>query len=276
MARLIRWKLPLHGYPTSGTAVLQSAGGATNRYPSGAKVRVKRVLGHRDTNATECPGGALYAQLGELRELVGGVAPVGNATAITAELDPPRGIDYGRTATVAGDLADRSGNPVVGQPVAVQARVDGRWRTSSIPLTAPDGSFVATVKPKATRSLRVRFAGAGELRSSVSPTLTVAVRPTLSIRRPPRRGVAEATIRVRGRVSPRKRRVYQVLALERGDRFRRVGVKALRTTRAGSFSGSFVPAGAGRYRIHFVARADAATARGKSAPATIAVRSRRR
>jgi uncharacterized protein with LGFP repeats len=272
MARLIRWKLPLHGYPTNGTAVMKSAGGATNKYPSGSSVRVPRVLGHRDTNATECPGSALYAQLDDLRSLVGGVAPQGTATSVAAQLSARRStIDYGDSATLSGRLTTSSDVAVVGQPVTVQAKIDGRWKTSSTPTTKSDGSFSAVVKPKVTRPLRVRFAGAGELRSSVTPTLTLAVRPVITLRRPPRRGAARARVKLSGTVKPRKARVYQVLQLERRGRFRNVGTKALRTTRKGTFSGSFIPSGAGTYRFYVAAKADSSNARGASDIVTVRV-----
>ena len=62
LADYIRWKLTIHGQPLSGQTTLVSAGGATSRYPGGQRVRVPRVLGHRDTNSTACPGaGALLA-----------------------------------------------------------------------------------------------------------------------------------------------------------------------------------------------------------------------
>jgi hypothetical protein len=263
MARLIRWKLPLHGYPTNGTAVMKSAGGATNRYPAGTSVRVKRVLGHRDTNATECPGNALYAQLGDLRALVGGVTPQGTATSVAAQLGARHSaIDYGDSTTLSGRLTTNDGAAVGGQPVTVQARIDGRWATSSTPTTRADGSFAAVVKPKLTRPLRVRFAGAGDLRSSVTPTLTLAVRPVLTLSRPPRRGAARAHVTLSGTVKPRKARVYQVLQIERRGRFRNVGTKGLKTTRKGAFSGYFIPAGAGTYRFYVAAKADASNARG--------------
>ncbi len=272
MARLIRWKLPLHGYPTSGTAVMKSAGGATNRYPSGSSVRVPRVLGHRDTNATECPGSALYAQLGDLRSLVGGITPQGTATTVSAQLSARRSvIDYGDSATVSGRLTTNSDAAVGGQQVTIQAKVDGRWKTSSTPTTKGDGSFSAVVKPKVTRPLRVRFAGAGDLRSSVTPTLTLAVRPILTLRRPPRRGTARARVTLAGTVKPRKARVYQVLQLERRGRFRNVGTKALKTTRKGGFSGSFVPAGAGTYRFYVATKADASNARAATEMVTVRV-----
>ncbi|HEU0018842.1 MAG TPA: N-acetylmuramoyl-L-alanine amidase [Thermoleophilaceae bacterium] len=272
MARLIRWKLPLHGYPTSGTAVMKSAGGGTNKYPSGSSVRVPRVLGHRDTNATECPGSALYAQLDDLRSLVGGVTPRGTATSVSAQLSARRSaIDYGDSATLSGRLTTNSGSAVSGQPLTVQAKIDGRWTTSSTPTTSGDGAFSAAIKPKVTRALRVRFAGAGELRSSVTPVLTLAVRPVLTLRRPPRRGAARARVKLAGTVKPRKARVYQVLQFQRRGRFRTVGVKALRTTRKGGFRGSFVPAGAGAYRFYVATKGDADNARGATDMVTVRV-----
>ncbi len=272
MARLIRWKLPLHGYPTNGTAVMKSAGGSTNKYPSGASVRVPRVLGHRDTNSTECPGSALYAQLDDLRSLVGGVTPRGTATSVAAQLSARRSaIDYGESATLSGRLTTNSDDAVGGQPVTVQAKIDGRWTTSSTPTTKSDGSFSAVVKPKVTRSLRVRFAGAGDLRSSVTPTLTLAVRPVVTLRRPPHRGAARARVKLSGTVKPRKARVYQVLQLERHGRFRNVGTKALGTTRKGSFSGFFIPSGAGTYRFYVATKTDASNARGATEIVTVRV-----
>jgi N-acetylmuramoyl-L-alanine amidase len=278
MARLIRWKLPLHGYATSGTAVMQSAGGGTSRFGAGATVRVNRILGHRDTNSTECPGAALYAQLPQLRQMAAGVAPQGIATSVTASVDAAGGaIDYGATVSITGRLTRVDGLATAGLPVDVQARVDGTWRTSSAPVTAADGSFAATVKPKLTRQLRVRFAGAGDLRASVAPTTTVAVRPLVSLTRAPRRGAAGVRVDLRGRVQPRKARVYQVLQqLRSGRRYRKVGAKALPTRRGGYFSGSFVPARPGVFRFYLATKTDALNARGASDKVVVRVRERAR
>jgi uncharacterized protein with LGFP repeats len=72
MARIIRWKLPLHGQPTHGKVSIVSAGGATTRYQRGRAVVFNRVSGHRDGNKTSCPGNRLFAQLPELRRRLGG------------------------------------------------------------------------------------------------------------------------------------------------------------------------------------------------------------
>ena len=71
MARLIRWKLPLHGQPTTGKVTLTSHGGASSRWAAGRPVEFNRISGHRDADSTECPGDALYAQLPDLRNRVG-------------------------------------------------------------------------------------------------------------------------------------------------------------------------------------------------------------
>ena len=67
MDRLISWKLDNHDVPRGGTTVLTSAGGGTNRYRAGTRVRFNRISGHRDGNNTACPGSALYGQLPRLR-----------------------------------------------------------------------------------------------------------------------------------------------------------------------------------------------------------------
>ena len=56
LARLIGWKLSLHGVPTEGTVIVTSRGGASNRYPSGTPVTLERIPGHRDGDSTSCPG----------------------------------------------------------------------------------------------------------------------------------------------------------------------------------------------------------------------------
>ncbi|HEV2075947.1 MAG TPA: N-acetylmuramoyl-L-alanine amidase [Thermoleophilaceae bacterium] len=75
VARVIRWKLPLHGQRTQGRTTLVSRGGEHNRWPRGTKVRLKRISGHRDGGLTECPGSALYRQLPRIRRLSDVVPP---------------------------------------------------------------------------------------------------------------------------------------------------------------------------------------------------------
>ena len=48
LARLIGWKLSMHGVPTQGSVTVVSAGGPSNRYASGTPVTLERICGHRD------------------------------------------------------------------------------------------------------------------------------------------------------------------------------------------------------------------------------------
>ena len=60
---VIAWKLALHATKAKGKTRLVSGGGRVNKFPSGKKVRVRRVFGHRRVNQTACPGGRLAKKL---------------------------------------------------------------------------------------------------------------------------------------------------------------------------------------------------------------------
>jgi hypothetical protein len=78
-AELLAWKLTHHDRPVRGKTRLRSAGGSSNRYKAGKRVRVKRIGGHLKLNLTACPGGALKTQIKEIRAraaaIVGGKVP---------------------------------------------------------------------------------------------------------------------------------------------------------------------------------------------------------
>ncbi len=78
----LAWRLAVAGIDAVGKTTLVSAGGELSRYPSGRRVRLPEVIGHRDIGLTECPGGALYGLIADLRrkiqariEQFGGVGP---------------------------------------------------------------------------------------------------------------------------------------------------------------------------------------------------------
>ncbi|MEU4692894.1 N-acetylmuramoyl-L-alanine amidase [Actinoplanes sp. NPDC023714] len=61
-------RLGKYGYnPTSSVTV--TAGSTNGKYKAGAKVTLQRVSGHRDADATACPGKNLYARLAAIRAL---------------------------------------------------------------------------------------------------------------------------------------------------------------------------------------------------------------
>ncbi len=70
LVKWLVWKLPEHGLDGTGKARMVSAGGESARYRAGEKFRTLRIIGHRVTNHTACPGGALVDQLPQLRKKV--------------------------------------------------------------------------------------------------------------------------------------------------------------------------------------------------------------
>jgi N-acetylmuramoyl-L-alanine amidase len=70
LTRWLAWKLVKHNKTTKGRARLVSAGGETSRYRKGERFRTKRIIGHRKTNLTECPGNGINRRLGDLRRRV--------------------------------------------------------------------------------------------------------------------------------------------------------------------------------------------------------------
>ena len=166
LASYIRWKLTVHGQPLAGRVTVTSAGGSASRYGAGARVTLERVIGHRDTGRTACPGAALYAQLPELRTLVetGSVAPFQSfATRLSAGLTATS-IDFGEAAPVSGALLDPSGLPLAGEQLELQVASDGSWRTARRITTGPDGAFFTELKPARRMYVRVRYPGRAPLR----------------------------------------------------------------------------------------------------------------
>jgi hypothetical protein len=153
IAALIRWKLPLHAQPTAGEVILTSAGGSSNRYPSGTEVTFQRVSGHRDGDSTSCPGEAAYAQLPALRDRVGNVTPRRPRTKIAASAAPTL-VAYSGPVRLSGALKLITGDPVGGAPVEIQEFTSGIWKTVSSTTSRADGSFEATLAPTVREILR--------------------------------------------------------------------------------------------------------------------------
>jgi hypothetical protein len=267
----IRWKLAVHGQPLSGPVTLTSAGGPASRYPAGAHVTVDRVLGHRDTGRTACPGDALYAQLDDIRALVVSGTPFASPSArVTAAL-ADYNATFGETVPVSGVLAGPDGNPLAGQAVAVQVNSDNAWLTSHRVTTGADGGFATELKPAKRMYVRVRYPGSADVRGASSPRLLLRVRPVLTFTRPPSSATRGRPVTVRGTVAPRKRIVDVVFQQRVGGRWRIVARRAARTWR-GRFSTSFAPGFRAMYRYYAVARSDLDTDRGASHPVSLRVR----
>ena len=70
LTRWLSWKITKHGFTTKGRARLVSRGGPTAKFSEGHRFSTKRIIGHRRTNLTECPGNGLNRELDKLRRRV--------------------------------------------------------------------------------------------------------------------------------------------------------------------------------------------------------------
>jgi hypothetical protein len=140
-------------------------------------VSLPRIAGHRDGDATECPGNVLYDQLPAIRTGVRGLAP--NPTratlALTAPSIPPEtgtapqasgtptpgNTPSGQAQALSGVLELLDGSPLSGAPVQVQSRTvsrkgevvsermlgqattnsAGQWLLDATPLGSPGGGM---------------------------------------------------------------------------------------------------------------------------------------
>jgi hypothetical protein len=262
LARLIRWKLPLHGAPTQGTVTLTSGGGSLNRYKAGTPVTLNRIAGHRDGDSTTCPGDALYAQLPDLRNRVGNVqptTPVQARTRIDANITPAA-VVYPAQATVSGALRQVNGDAVAGVPLAVQAYGSSGWRNTWTATTGDDGGFRIDIGARLTHQVRVSFAGDAGRIGSVSKTMVLKVVPELRLQRSAARRSVGQTVTLSGTVQPNKTKLALVVE-RRVGRTKQTGTLALGASR-GRFKRTyrFHSAGLFRFYVRFAGdKANAAT-----------------
>jgi len=244
-AQLLGWKLSLHGVPALGTVVLTSTGGPDNRFASGTPVTVNRICGHRDGDATSCPGDALYAQLPALRArtaaLAGPVAPPQEQ--VTLAVAAPS-VPYGQAAGFAGLVIRPGGGAAAGVPVSLQKRGrTGAWVTVARVTAGPDGSWAMNVPWRRSGQVRARSGNAS------SVVARVAVVPTVALRRPRRPRIASGgVLRLSGQVRPGGPVRVLVEIEGRDGRWRRVRLTGARV-RGTSFSAAMRMRRPGLYRL---------------------------
>jgi hypothetical protein len=98
LVNYLAWKLSYHGLNAIGKTTLTSAGGDLSRYPAGRRVRLNKVIGHRDVGLTGCPGDELELDLPAIRRRVearietsGGPDPTPTDPTTPTPTDPPGG-----------------------------------------------------------------------------------------------------------------------------------------------------------------------------------------
>jgi hypothetical protein len=263
LAVLLAWKLSLHGMPTEGQVTVTSAGGPQNRYPAGRTVLLERICGHRDGDATACPGEALYAQLPALRARA---AELANPTGLSLSVSPRR-VDQGAPTTASGWLRLPDGAAGVGVQVEVQAGTARGWQTVATSVTDAAGSWNAAVASPHTRSLRALAATDPATPRLVSPRVRLEVRSAVRAEIRPRRLRFGRRTVVVGAVEPPRPRRRLIVTVERraaGGRYVRVA-RFSAEARSGRFRVPLVPSRPGLYRVRVSTRADRLNAASRSA-----------
>ncbi len=217
-AELLAWKMSLHGAPVAGQVTVTSAGGSSNRYPSGRLVTFERIAAHRDADKTSCPGDAFFAQLPQIRQQAAALAPqyafVPAASAVSLEA-ADRTLDFPQAAQLSGRATTVGGGALGGAPISVQAATGSGFATLARATTNADGTWSAPLATQYSRALRaVAALPDGTLVSS--PRVEVQVAPRLLVRAP-KRVAAQRRFTVSGSIRPRRPRVVLEIAREGSD-----------------------------------------------------------
>jgi len=214
---LLAWKLSLHGVPAEGSVTVRvnPAGASYSRFPANARVSLPRVAGHRDGDATDCPGNVLYGELPAIRSAVARLAPNPTRATLALSAPTPAGAPEAPVAApeapaaapgappptpgvleprvLSGTLKRVDGAPVSGAPILIQMRSVSRKgevvseQTLAETSTDAAGSWALDATPVAPASagmwLRALCPGAAGVGACVSEPLHVPV--TVSLAAPP-------------------------------------------------------------------------------------------
>jgi hypothetical protein len=273
LSRLLAWKLAVHGVPPTGSVRVTSGGGASNRFPGGTPVTLPRIAGHRDANATSCPGDGLYNQLPRLREMVAGVAlppaPKVTLKAVT------RHVTFGTKASLNASLLAPGGAPLGVRPLELQVNGRAGWNTIQSLLTGVSGTLDTKLRLAYNHALRARFAGEQGLSGAQSTPVSIGVRPLVRARLLPAASAIVprgSRVTIAGSVRPHKASAILVAnRITASGRARRVLRRSLRV-RSGKTSASVRLKRAGSYAIRLSVPADGRNLAARSSPLAVKVR----
>jgi hypothetical protein len=267
-AELLAWKLSLHGAPVAGRVTVTSAGGPSNRYPSGRLVTFERIAGHRDADRTSCPGDAFFAQLPQIREQAAALAPqyafAPPASAVSLEV-ADRTLDFPQAAQLSGRATTLGGAPLSGAPISVQGVAGRSFFTLARATTEADGTWSAALQTRYSRSLRA-VATLPDRTLISSPSVVLRVAPRLRVR-VPKRVTARRRFTVSGSVRPvRPWRATVVLEIAREGTDGRMHTVARIpvTVRRGWFSSPVALRRPAVHRIRVAFRGDGRNGRARS------------
>ncbi|MFE7468744.1 peptidoglycan recognition protein [Streptomyces sp. NPDC057499] len=185
VARVAAWKLGQYKGDPAGTAVL-TAGAAGKNYfgkafASGTKYSFNQISGHRDGFNTQCPGTALYGQLGTVRALAAG--PVTGLAIKSVTGAGLSGTTYYTKSAVTVGWSASTPNVFIGK---YELLVDGK----SVATTAGTATSAAATLALGTHKVQVRATHrSGKTTTSAAATViaektapTFPAKPGLALR----------------------------------------------------------------------------------------------
>ncbi len=274
LERVLAWKLSLAGVPASGSVLERSNGDdpADNRYPAGTPVRFQRISGHRDADATDCPGSALYALLPRIRRDVAALVPPPRDLLTLAPVGAP--IEQAPWL-LTGRLALASGRRPVGVGVRVEQQgTDGTWRGIAAVRTGADGIWSTAVVLRENGALRAAATLTGG-RELAAPAVAAQVRAAVGLRAAHTHLRRGGTLRLSGVTVPPQPRVrIRVARRTRGGAAPTVFMRTVTAT-AGRFSLTVELARAGIWEANASTATDAANAAGRARTVVVRVLKRR-
>jgi hypothetical protein len=236
-------------------------------------VQLDAISGHRDGDATSCPGDGLYAQLPRLRSMVSPDLRPGSLLGLSAARQR---ILYGRKARLAGSLKLAGGPGLDAREVRIRALAsNGQPRTVAKLRTDATGAFAFNLRLAFNRTVLADFRGDGASRPTASAAFRIGVRPRVTASLDAIAGAtlkAGRRVRVSGLVRPRKRTALLLVdrKLSTGG-FRRV-LKRPVPVRQGRVRVSYKPRKPGGYRVRLGVDADGRNLGARSDPIALTVR----
>jgi N-acetylmuramoyl-L-alanine amidase len=174
LAKLLAWEADRHN--------LQPRHRHTYNSPiSSVSKRLHYIAGHRDANATSCPGNYLYAALPAIRRHTATIIGAGKKETSISLDSSPDVVKYHGDVTLSGTLTRRSGRPIPSARVHIyRRRAPYNWRDSTV-TTAPDGTFSIQVAPRSEMVARAVYGGSRRTWGSESRLRRVLVMPQVSL-----------------------------------------------------------------------------------------------
>ena len=247
LARLIAWKLPLHGAPVSGEVTVVSRGGPANRYPAGQAVTLQRISGHRDGDSTACPGDALYAQLPALRERAAALAaPVAGLSLRAAKTT----VRHPSPVSLSGTLRFDDGADPAGSAIQIQFQTAGAaWEVLATVTAGAGGAWSAKPPLPGSGLVRAVFPGDGTHASMAASPVRVRLLPRLTLSLESNRVARGNRVEVEGTLGPTwPSRVEVVFERQVRGRWRRVQRKRV-NVRRGRYRTVVRPTRTGLHRV---------------------------